>query len=71
MAPTRRPPRPIKESKKKSKVPTYDSFEEALDAGVVQEEKGERYRTGEKVRTNPSHCRHSDSLRKLTFRLVA
>jgi hypothetical protein len=36
--------------KKKSRVPTYETFDEALDGGVEQEEKGERYRVGDKVR---------------------
>lgn len=44
---------PLKTSrKKKSKVPTYETFDEALDGGVEQEEKGERYRVGDKVLTD-------------------
>ena len=35
--------------KKKSRAPTYETFDEALDGGVEQEEKGERYRVGDKV----------------------
>ena len=53
MAPKRRPLDPASRPPKKSKgvnVPvTYDTFEDALDAGVIQEEKGERYRVGDKV----------------------
>lgn len=29
--------------------PTYDTYDEALDGAVAMEEKGERYRNGEKV----------------------
>jgi len=57
MAPKRRPLDPTtrpKNAKKARQVVSYDSFEEALDAGVVQEEKGERYRTGDKVSLRPS-----------------
>lgn len=35
--------------KKKRQAPTYETFDEALDGGVEQEEKGERYRVGDKV----------------------
>lgn len=64
MAPKRRPPPPAaKNLKKKSKVPVYESFEEALDAGVIQEEKGERYRTGDKV-SKPIIRARADSTRQ-------
>ncbi|KAL7414968.1 hypothetical protein BDY24DRAFT_279209 [Mrakia frigida] len=56
MAPKRRPLDPTtrpKNAKKSRQVVSYDSFEEALDAGVVQEEKGERYRVGDKVSFSP------------------
>jgi hypothetical protein len=54
MAPKRRPldptSRPPKKSKGANAIVSYDTFEDALDAGVIQEEKGERYRVGDKVR---------------------
>lgn len=55
MAPPRRKPLdPSTAPKhlKKSKAPTYDTFDEALDGGVELAEKGERYRTGDKVSSN-------------------
>lgn len=36
-------------SKKVVKEPTYDTYDEAFDGGVEHEEKGERYKDGEKV----------------------
>ncbi|CED83545.1 Tetratricopeptide-like helical [Phaffia rhodozyma] len=53
MAPPRRKPLdPSNAPKhiKKSKAPKYETFEEALDYGVELEEKGERYKTGEKAK---------------------
>lgn len=47
-----RPPKNSKKSKGGSGPVTYETSEDALDAGVVQEEKGERYRTGDKVRSS-------------------
>ncbi|ODO07910.1 hypothetical protein I350_03491 [Cryptococcus amylolentus CBS 6273] len=40
--------RPNKRAGKNKRNPTYDTYDEALDGGVEQEEKGERYRDGEK-----------------------
>lgn len=41
---------PPKNPKKTRQAPTYDTFEDAIDGGVEQEEKGERWRVGDKVR---------------------
>ena len=40
--------KPKKAGKNKREV-TYDTYDEAMDGGVVMEEKGERYRDGDKV----------------------
>ncbi|WVQ75932.1 hypothetical protein IAR50_005567 [Cryptococcus sp. DSM 104548] len=40
--------KPNKRAGKNKRNPTYDTYDEALDGGVEQEEKGERYRDGEK-----------------------
>lgn len=34
---------------KKQKEPTYETYDECFDGGVEMEEKGERYKDGEKV----------------------
>lgn len=41
-----------KRTGKNKREQTYDTYDEALDGGVEMEEKGERYRDGEKVRQN-------------------
>ncbi|KAL7420007.1 hypothetical protein Q5752_004970 [Cryptotrichosporon argae] len=40
---------PARQKKGKRREPTYDTYDEALDGGVEMEEKGERYRDGEKA----------------------
>lgn len=45
--PSRKAKRPPKMKGKKE--PTYDTYDDALDGGVEMEEKGERYRDGDKV----------------------
>ncbi|KAK8847456.1 hypothetical protein IAR55_005314 [Kwoniella newhampshirensis] len=44
-SPARRPKRPGKNKREQ----TYDTYDEALDGGVEMEEKGERYRDGDKA----------------------
>lgn len=36
-------------NKKANEEPTYETYDAALEGGVEMEEKGERFRTGEKV----------------------
>jgi hypothetical protein len=60
--PSRKAKRPPKMKGKKE--PTYDTYDDALDGGVEMEEKGERYRDGDKV------CQlYSLSRKKLTSKM--
>lgn len=51
MPPKRTTDKPLRLPNKKLKkaAPTYDTFDDAFDEAVIQEEKGERYRVGDKV----------------------
>jgi hypothetical protein len=43
-------------SGKKQKEPTYETYDECFDGGVEMEEKGERYKDGEKVSLMKLSC---------------
>ena len=47
--------KPPKKLGKRKTEPTYDTYDDAMDGGVEMEEKGERYRDGDKVGEKYEH----------------
>lgn len=57
-----------KRTGKNKREQTYDTYDEALDGGVEMEEKGERYRDGDKVRQNFGQDKEAQGLKEYRLR---